>query len=85
MEKEYYRLKIENGIISVAFFDKGNPIPHTKYKGKLSETKTKDFLMEAYNRFCDKNIKKLIKSFVDFGESYSKRLKRDFGKNGLQE
>jgi hypothetical protein len=78
MDKEYYRLKIENGEISVAFFDKGNPIPHTKYKGKLSEEKTKHFLEEAYNRFSDDNIKKFLKSFVNLGESYKERMKKDF-------
>ncbi len=64
MEKEYYRLKIENGEISLMLFDKGNPIPHTKYKGSLTDEKTKKFLIEIYNRFYDKNIKLFIESFV---------------------
>lgn len=80
MEKEYYRLKIENGEISVAFFDKGNPIPHTKYKGKLSEEKTKDFIKEAYNRFSDENVRRFLKSFAELGESYKERMKKDFGR-----
>lgn len=80
MEKEYYRLKIENGEISVAFFDKGNPIPHTKYRGKLSEEKTRQFISEAYFRFSDENIRKFLKSFVEIGDSYSKNINKDFGR-----
>lgn len=78
MDKEYYRVKVENGEINVAIFDKGNPIPHTKYRGKIGEEKTKEFLHEAYNRLCDKNIRRFIKSFIDVGEDYSNRVKKDF-------
>lgn len=77
MEKEYYRLKIENGEINIAFFDKGNPIPHTKYKGNLSDEKTRRFLQEAYNRFYDKTIRKFIKSFIEVKPINQKIIKKD--------
>lgn len=78
MGKEYYRIKLESGKISISLFDKGNPIPHTSYKGNIKSQKTKDFIKEAYNRIADKQVKSFLASFIDFGESFSQQLKRDF-------
>ena len=65
MRDDYYRIKFENGIISVLIFDKNNPIPHTSYKGKFSSKETIMFLEEAYNRINDKLAKKFIKSVLE--------------------
>ncbi|MFW6173054.1 MAG: hypothetical protein ACOC5T_04855 [Elusimicrobiota bacterium] len=65
MRDDYYRIKFENGVISVFIFDKNNPIPHTSYKGKVSSKETIMFLEEAYNRINDQLVKKFIRSVVE--------------------
>lgn len=78
MQKEYYKIKFENGEITVMLFDKDNPIPHTHYKGKINSEKTIIFLDEIYNRIYDRQMKFFIKSFIKLGKEYSNRIKQDF-------
>ena len=65
MRDDYYRIKFENGIISVFIFDKNNPIPHTSYKGKVTSRETVMFLKEAYNRISDSMVRSFIKTIVE--------------------
>lgn len=73
-----YRIKFENGKISIAFFERGNPIPHTKFKGKIDSKNTRETLKELKEKVGDKKAKDFIDSFLEIGENYEKRIKKDF-------
>lgn len=74
-----YRIKFENGKISIALFNRGNPIPHTRFKGKLKEKRTQECLKKIRNKISDKNAIKFIDSFLYFGDKYKESMKKDFG------
>jgi len=65
MKDIYYRIKIDNDVLTLFIFDRDNPIPHTKYKGKINSYKTKIFLSEIQNRIDDVIIKKLLNTIVN--------------------
>lgn len=73
-----YRIKFENGKISIVIFERGNPIPHTKFKGKIDNKNTRETLKELKEKFGDKKAKDFIDSFLEIGENYEKRIKKDF-------
>lgn len=75
---DYYRMKVENGKISIALFEKSNPIPHTKYKGKIDSKETQQFLKDIHEWIPDKEAKNFLKGFINYGEEYSKDMKEDF-------
>lgn len=75
---DYYRLKIENGIFNMSIFDKGNPIPHTKHKGKITSELTQDFIKDAYNKVEDPYVKKALNSFIKMSNDFHKKINKDF-------
>jgi len=74
-----YIIKFENGKISVVFFERGNPIPHTKFKGRIDSQETIETLKDLREKVGDKKAKKFIDSFLEIGDDYKKRIKKDFG------
>ena len=80
--KDPYRIKFENGKITVALFQKGNPIPHTYFKGEVDKIKTQNFLKEVKNKIDDDKAREFIKSFIFIGNNYSKRINKDFNEYG---
>lgn len=65
MRDTYYKIRMENGIITLLIFDRDNPIPIVKYKGKLNSEKTKIFLDEMKNRIDDLVIKRIVNTIVE--------------------
>lgn len=80
MNNDPYRIKFENGKISIALFQKGNPIPHTSFKGAIDSKETQNFLVEVKDKISDEKAQEFISSFIFFGNNYSKRIKEDFEK-----
>lgn len=78
MKEDPYRIKFENGKISVSFFERGNPIPHTKFKGKIDSKETQEALKDLKEKVGDTKAKNFIESFLEIGESYSKKITKDF-------
>jgi len=73
-----YRIKFENGNISISLFERGNPIPHTYFKGDIKNKRTKEYLEKIKQKISDKNAKEFIQSFLDLGDYYAKKIKKDF-------
>ena len=73
-----YRIKIENGKITVSLFDKGNPIPYIHIKGPIYSERTIESLKEVRHKIGDKNAVRLINDFIFIGEKFSKKLNKDF-------
>ncbi len=77
-KQDFYRLKVENGKINIALFEKANPIPHTKYKGDLDSPETQEFIKDVLDWIPDKEVQNFLKSFLKYGEEYKKSMKKDF-------
>lgn len=77
-EREYYSVRLKNGNISISIFDKGNPIPHTYYKGDIDSKKTQEFIRDVMDWFSCPKVKEFLKGFVKTGETYNSKLKKDF-------
>ena len=73
-----YRIKVENGKISINIFQEGNPIPHTSYKGKLDSKKTKEFIEIVRNKFSDKHAIDFLSSFIKSSGEYKERINQDW-------
>lgn len=74
-----YRIKFENGKISISLFERGNPIPHTHFKGNIKNKRTKEYLKNIKQKISDKNAREFIQSFLDLGDCYAKKINKDFG------
>jgi hypothetical protein len=85
MIKEPYRIKAENGKITISLFDLNSPIPHTYYKGRIFDKKTQDFLKTALYKINDKQARSFIKSFITIGDYYTEKMKKDFKDYEIQE
>lgn len=79
-KQDFYRVKLENGKINIALFERSNPIPHTKYKGDLKSEETKRFIRDTLDWIPDKEVQDFLRSFLEYGEEYNKSMKKDFGK-----
>lgn len=75
-----YRIKIENGKISISIFQRGNPIPHTKYKGTIDNPKTKRFIENVIYKFSDRNAIDFLSFFISNSKQFKKRMTGDFNK-----
>lgn len=74
---DFYRIKFENGKITIMLFDKNNPIPHTRIKGSLKDKNVR----EAIKLLKEKYGSTFSHSFLDIfeiAEGYDKQIKEDF-------
>lgn len=74
-----YRIKVENGKISISIFQNGNPIPHTNYKGNLESKKTKEFIQRIIHKFSDRYAIDFLSSFIKSSNDFKKRMNQDWG------
>jgi len=82
MKDDPYRIKFENGKITIALFQKGNPIPYTYFKGEIDKLRTQKFLKDIENKIADRKARDFVKSFILVGENYGKRVNKDFENYG---
>lgn len=73
-----YRIRLENGEIAINLFERGKPIPHTSYKGKIDSSKTKDFINKVINKFSDKDVVDLLSFFVENSKFFKDRINSDW-------
>jgi hypothetical protein len=76
--KDPYRINIENGKISIALFNDGNPIPYTSYKGKVDCPKTERFIRDILNNIGDKKARDFLKFFVENSKYFKNKIEGDF-------
>jgi len=73
-----YRIKLENGKISIHLFEHGKPIPHTSYKGKIESERTKEFIKTVINKFSDKEVVDFLSFFISNSRYFKDKMNSDW-------
>jgi len=77
-QQDYYRVTMDNGKISILLFDKDNPVPHTKIKGRLKDKHVREAIENLKKKYGGAFVSD-FSDLIDIGTNFNKKFEQDVG------